>query len=313
MTTIKNVAVAGAAGTIGRPIVTHLLASNLFTKITVLTRDASRPLPFPPGSIIIKQVDYSSLSSLESALRGCDAAVSALSFDAISNQTLLVKAAANVGTVKRFIPSEYGNDTLNPLLATIPIYQPKIAIRSLCEQLAVSHPSFSWTTIQNASFLAADWTLDFIVDVKNRRADIKDGGDVLFCATTYEDVAQAVVGVLMNLEETANRPVRTSSVETTQNDIVSIAKDTLVELEGVGKGKDWTVTYSRTEELEAQARKRWAEGDRSEEVVAMFINRAFIGEGWGGYFPVRDNGLLGIKGIGREGLKRIVKERLGME
>lgn len=266
--------------------------------MTVLTRDGSKQRGLPED-ITIKQVDYDSLESLEAALKGQDALVSAMSFEAIHVQKNLVEAAAKAG-VKRMIPSEYGNDLLNPKLAAFPIYQPKIAIRERCEELTKEFPSFSWTTIHNASFLGPDWTLDFIVDMKNRKADIKDGGDVLFCATTYDDIAQAVIGIFTHPQETANRPVRISSVNTTQNELVAIAKE-------LGATDGWNLTYSSTEDLESEALRRWAEGDHSEEVIAMFINRAFIGKGWGGYFPVRDNDLLGIKGLERDELKAIVK------
>lgn len=244
-------------------------------------------------------VDYESVPSLETALRGQDALVSAIAFEAIQEQENLVEAAVNAG-VRRMVPSEYGNDTLNPKLATVPIYQPKIAIRERCERRAAEKPSFSWTTIQNASFLGPDWTLDFIVDVKEWKCDVKDGGDVLFCATTYDDIAQAAVGILTDLDETANRPVRISSINTTQNEIIAMAKE-------LGATEGWNITYSKTEEQEVEARRRWAEGDRSEEVVAMFINRAFIGEGWGGYFPVLDNELLGLRGLTKDELKGIIK------
>ncbi|KAI5859949.1 NAD(P)-binding protein [Durotheca rogersii] len=297
MAAIKNVAVVGATGKIGGPIVARLLESKLFN-VTVLTRDRGRQRRFPPG-VAVKEVDYDSVESLEAALRGQDALVSAVAFEAIDAQKNLVDAAVQAG-VRRMIPSEYGNDTLNPKLAAFPIYQPKIAIRERCERKVAENPSFSWTTIQNASFLGPDWTLDFIVDVKQRRADIKDGGDVLFCATTYDDIAQAVIGTLTHLDETANRPVRISSVNTTQNELIAIAKE-------LGATDGWDITHSKTEDLEVEALRRWAEGDHSDEVIAMFINRAFIGDGWGGYFPVRDNDLLGIKGLDREGLKAIIK------
>ncbi|KAI1101148.1 NAD(P)-binding protein [Jackrogersella minutella] len=300
MTTVKNVAVVGAAGKIGRPIVDRLLTSKLFS-VTALTRAGGRQRDFPAG-VTVKQVDYDSIESLASALKGQDALVSAMAFEAIDAQKNLVDAAVNAG-VKRMIPSEYGNDLMNPKLAAFPIYQPKIAIRQRCEQKAAENPSFSWTTIHNASFLGPDWTLDFIVDVKNRKADIKDGGDVLFCATTYDDIAQAVIGILTHLDETANRPVRISSVNTSQNELVAIAKE-------LGATEGWDLTYSKTEDLEGEALKRWAEGDHSEEVIAMFINRAFIGKGWGGYFPIRDNDLLGIKDMKRDELKDIIKQAL---
>jgi len=289
-----------AAGKIGRPIVARLLETGLYT-VTALTRDASKHSNLP-SEVKIKEVDYSSVASLKSALHGQDAVVSAMAFEAIEVQANLVDAAVEAG-VKRMIPSEYGNDTLNPKLATVPIYQPKIAIRERCERAVAANPGFSWTTIQNASFLGPDWTLDFIVDVKEKKADIKDGGDVLFCATTYDDIAQAVIGILAHLDESANRPVRISSIDTTQNEIVSLAKE-------LGATEGWNLTYSKTEDQEAEARKRWAEGDRSDEVIAMFINRAFIGEGWGGHFPVKDNQLLGIKGLTKDELKDIIKQAI---
>lgn len=276
----------------------RLLATNSFN-VTVLTRDEGRV--FPAG-VTVKVVDYGSVPSLEAALEGQDALVSAIAFEAIQEQENLVDAAAKVG-VKRMIPSEYGNDTLNPKLATVPIYQPKIAIRERCERRVAENPGFSWTTIQNASFLGPDWTLDFIVDVKNRTCDVKDGGDVLFCATTYDDIAQAAVGILTHLDETANRPVRISSINTTQNEIIAIAKE-------LGATDGWSITHSKTEEQEAEARKRWAEGDHSEEVIAMFINRAFIGKGWGGYFPILDNELLGLKGLQKDEFKDIIKQAM---
>ncbi|OTB00767.1 hypothetical protein M426DRAFT_26246 [Hypoxylon sp. CI-4A] len=297
MTTVKTVAVVGANGKIGRPIVDRLLASRHFT-VTILTRGGGQQRNFP-ADVTVKEVNYDSIESLEIALKGQDALVSAMAFEAIHVQKNLVEAALNAG-VKRMIPSEYGNDLMNPKLAAFPIYQPKIAIRQQCERGVTQHPTFSWTTIHNASFLGPDWTLDFIVDVKQRKADIKDGGDVLFCATTYDDIAQAVIGILTHLEETANRPVRISSVNTTQNELITLAKE-------LGATDGWDITNSRTEALESEALRRWAEGDHSEEVIAMFINRAFIGKGWGGYFPVLDNELLGIKGLDRDELKAIIK------
>ncbi|KJZ79026.1 hypothetical protein HIM_01799 [Hirsutella minnesotensis 3608] len=298
MAPIKNVAVVGASGWIGKHILARLLETGDFN-VTVLTRAATSN--FPPA-VTVKVVDYNSVESLESALQGQDGLVSAMSFEAIKEQERIVIAAANAG-VKRMIPSEYGNDLLNPKLSKFPIYQPKIAIRELCEQKTREKPGFSWTTVQNASFLGPDWCLDFIVDVKNRKADIKDGGDRLFCATTYEHVAQAIVGIFTHPEETANRPVRISSVNTTQNEIIAIAKE-------LGAGDDWALTYSRTEDLEEEALRRWAQGDHSEEVIAMFINRAFIGEGWGGFFPVRDNELLGIKELDGAGFRSIIREAM---
>ncbi|KAK1535760.1 hypothetical protein CPAR01_09302 [Colletotrichum paranaense] len=294
-TPIKHVALAGANGFLGRVLLDVLQRSKLF-ELTVLTREGSRH-EFPAG-VTVKKVDYESVPSLEAALRGQDALVSALAFDAIHIQRNVVDAAFNAG-IRRMIPSEYGNDTMNPKLAVIPIYQPKIAIRKYLDEKAAARPSFSYTIIMNVSFLAPGYALDFLVDVKGKKAHIKDGGNVKFCATTMPHIGQAVIGILTHLEETANRPVKISSVETTQNEIVEISKS-------IDPTGEWEVKHSRTEDLEKIAHERWSKGDHSEEVVEMFINRAFIGTE-AGYFPVTDDKLLGIEPIGREGLEQIIK------
>lgn len=212
-----------AGGTIGQPIIRTLLQSKLFDEVRVLTRAGAKH-GFPP-EVSVREVDYASPASLEAALTGIDCVVSAMSFDAIAAQQNLVDAAAAAG-VSRIIPSEYGNDTMNPKLSTMPIYQPKIAIRERCQRKVVETAGkFSWTVVMNASFLAPDWTLDFLVDMLNLKCDIKDGGDVLFCATTYDDVARAILGIIRHPEETANRPVKISSIDTTQNEILKLAQE----------------------------------------------------------------------------------------
>ncbi|KAJ4394879.1 hypothetical protein N0V93_004099 [Gnomoniopsis smithogilvyi] len=301
MIPIKTVAVAGAGGTIGQPIVRTLLLSKRFDEVRVLTRTGATH-GFPP-EVSVREVDYASPASLEAALRDVDCVVSAMSFDAIDAQQNLVDAAAAAG-VSRMIPSEYGNDTMNPKLATMPIYQPKIAIRERCQRKVLeTGGKFSWTVVMNASFLAPDWTLDFLVDMLNLQCDIKDGGDVLFCATMFDDVARAILGIILHPEETANRPVKISSIDTTQNEILKMAQEICPD--------GWKITHSSTEDLEKQGRERWAKGDHSFEVQSMLINRAFLGKGWGGYFPEKDNELLGIKGISKQELGQVIEVALG--
>ncbi|GAA5845027.1 hypothetical protein JCM9279_005409 [Rhodotorula babjevae] len=98
---IKSVAISGA-GNLGAFFPEHLLAAGFET--TVLTR-AGSDKSFPAG-VTVKEVDYSSASSLESALEGIDAVIATLT--AYDAQTALISAAAAAG-VKLFVPSEFGN------------------------------------------------------------------------------------------------------------------------------------------------------------------------------------------------------------
>ncbi|KAI8933009.1 hypothetical protein NX059_009658 [Plenodomus lindquistii] len=291
---IRNVAIAGATGLIGKHIFEAFLASKTF-RVTVLTRQGSKGVF--PSDVDVKIVDYESLPSLETALQGQDALVSALAFDAINVQKNLVDAAFNAG-VRRIIPSEYGNNLLDPNVATIPIYQPKIAIRQYLDLKVAERKTFSYTIIQNSSFLAPGYALNFLVDVENKRCDIKDGGDVLFSAATLGAVAQAAVGILSHLDETANRPVKIKSVDTTQNELLDIARK-------IEPSAKWEISYSKTQDLEQEARASWAKGDRSESVVEKFIWRAFLA--WGGYFEKTDNELLGVTSLDKAGLEDLVR------
>lgn len=298
-----------------------LVQSQHFDEVRVLTRSAAHHT-FPAG-VVVKEVDYASQPSLEAALRGVDGVVSAFAFEVIGQQRTLVDAAAAAG-VRRLIPSEYGNDTMNPKLATMPIYQPKIAIREQCQRLALAAAAddkrgpehgFSWTVVMNASFLGPDWTLDFLVDMTHRKCTIKDGGDVLFCAATYADIARAVLGIFCHPDETRNRPVKISSIDTTQNELLALAREVDAEANAeadasAAERPAWDISYANTEDLEREGRARWAAGDESFEVQSMMINRAFLGPGWGGFFPEKDNELLGVQGLDRSALKDMIREAL---
>src|ERR1700726_2267026 len=107
--TIKNVAVVGAAGNLGGVILDRLVASGKFN-IKVLKRSGSKSSL--PAAMDVVEVDFTSLDSLKSALAGQDAVVSAVGMRGLESQLLLVDAAASAG-VKRFIPSEFGSNLEN--------------------------------------------------------------------------------------------------------------------------------------------------------------------------------------------------------
>lgn len=66
MPTITKAALASASGSLGRPVLEHLISSN-FT-VTVLSREDSTST-FPTGVKVVK-VDYTSEENLTAALRG---------------------------------------------------------------------------------------------------------------------------------------------------------------------------------------------------------------------------------------------------
>jgi uncharacterized protein YbjT (DUF2867 family) len=295
MSKIAKVALAGATGNLGPSILKQLLNDG-FT-VTVLTRDSSAH-SFPP-SVTAIPVDYDSLDSLTNALRGQDAVVSTLAGAAIARQLLLVEAAGKAG-VQRFIPSEFGSNTLNEKTRELPVFKDKVAVIDALKQEAATG-GMSYTLICTGPFL--DWGIQagFIMNLKEKSIDLYDGGDRLFSATTLQTIANAVTGVLKHLEETKNRAVYVHDTATTLKKLASAGK----EIVGADGWKENTVAVD--EALE----QAWAELKKDTPNPTIFlynqIKASIWGEGYGGHFQTTDNELLGIKEKSDADIEALVK------
>ncbi|KAF5576556.1 isoflavone reductase like P3 [Fusarium pseudocircinatum] len=88
----------------------------------------------------------------------------------------------------------------------------------------------------------------FGVSPTDKTAGFLDYGEAKFTATTRHGVSQAVVGILSNLKETANRIAYISSTELSPDDSLEAEKK-LVGKEG------WKITLVKTDEEIARVRK----------------------------------------------------------
>lgn len=135
----------------GRAIVEELI--NAGYNVTAFTRGGSLAT-FPPG-VAVEQVDYGSLESLNAALQGQDAVVSAIATVAVGGQTSLINAAIQQG-VKRFIPSEFGINTR--IVEGTPIgkiVQDKVKTVDYLDEKSKANPRFTWTGVSSGLFF--DW------------------------------------------------------------------------------------------------------------------------------------------------------------
>lgn len=285
MTTIKNVAVVGAAGALGTPVLKALVDSGKFN-VTVLTRSSTKATF--PASVKVSQVDFESLESLTNALKGQDAVVSTVGTAGLQGQTLVIDAAVAAG-VKRFLPSEFGSDLSNPKTAAFPVYGFKLAVIQHLEAAAKAHPEFTYTLVRNGAFL--DWGLEqsFLLDWKSGKPAIWDGGDRLFSATSLASVGQAVVGTLTHFEETKNRPVYVQDLVTSQNKLLALARKVAPQLK-------LEPVPSSTTELKAASDARVAKGEFTPEVLIPYIFVSIFGDGYGGKMEKTDNEILGVPG-----------------
>jgi NmrA-like family len=239
-----------------------------------------------PSSVKVRPVDYSSLESLVSVLRGQDAVVSTMATLALDRQLLLIDAAAAAG-VRRFIPSEFGSDSSNPKSAALPAYTNKLAAQKALRDKAAAGTGFSYTIICTGPFL--DWGITkAFMSVKDKRISLFDGGDRLFSTTTLPTIGKAVCAVLAHPEETENRIVRVQDTTTTLKKLLEMGK------KATGS-EGWKVDVVP---IDAMLENAWAEfrqGKRDLKTMHGFIPAANWGNGYGGYFEKTDNELLGIK------------------
>lgn len=282
MSSITNVAIAGASGSLGSIVFQKLVSSGKF-KVKVLRRTGSEAT-YPAGTDV-SDVDFESLVSLTNALQGQDAVVANLSPTSLGLQQLLIDASVN-SKVKRFIPSEFGSNLDLPVNQALPIYAEKVRIAEYLAGKSESTP-LTYTKIYNGPFL--DWCVDnnFLLEYKGRKPRIFNGGNVVFSSTTLSSAADGVVGVLSHPEETENRSVFLEDFKLTQNELLAAVKKAVPE-------NEWMVQDYTVAEATAAANERLAKGLLDMETFAPYLYQSIMGTENGGNFEKNDNALLGI-------------------
>ena len=227
---IEKVLIAGATGSVGAPILKALLEEPSFN-ITILSR-ATSSATFPDGIPVKKVSDDFTTAELTEAFQGQDAVVVAISTTPVTKDGKdglafrLIDAAVSAG-VRRFIPSEYGANNLDPRARSlVPVYDRKgEMLEYLIRKANDSQGKLTWTSISCGSWL--DWGLDptksgnFLgIDVKARKATIYDSGNSRFAVTTSTNTGLAVVRALTHADLTANKQVFLSDFITTPRAIV---------------------------------------------------------------------------------------------
>ncbi len=240
------------------------------------------------------------MESLTTALKGQDAVVSAVGTDGFLGQSVLFDAAVAAG-VKRFLPSEFGSDLSNPKTASLPVFGYKVAIRKHIEEKVNAGANITYTYVVNAPFL--DWGIEvgFLLDWKEGKPRIYNGGDVPFSATSLQSVGLATVGVLSHYEETRNRQVYVHDIVVTQNQLLGIAKK-------VAPEKIWAPVPTKTSDMYEAANAALEKGDLS--VMYDYIFVGIFTDGYGGKFENVENELLGVPGKTEADLEAIFKKVL---
>ncbi|KAK1238027.1 hypothetical protein MKX08_002606 [Trichoderma sp. CBMAI-0020] len=244
----KNVALVGASGIVGKIILEGLLTDGSFNVTVISRKDSSATFP---SRVTVYKSDFSD-RDLETAFKGQDAVISALGKDGLGEQKKLVDAAISAG-VKRFLPSEFSASSQDAgVVQLLPLFSLKT---ELIEYLkAKQSADFSWTGIATSGLFDWGLTSGFLeYDIATKTATIWDDGNKKFTLTNEKELGAATAAVLKKPEETANKYLFISSVETTQNEILAALEETT--------GTKWTVNKTTTKEQVDAALQKLGAGD----------------------------------------------------
>ncbi|KAF2650660.1 isoflavone reductase family protein-like protein [Lophiostoma macrostomum CBS 122681] len=299
--TLRKVALIGGSGNLGPHLLDALRKDSSF-EVTVICRQSSQS-QFPAETKIIRVADNYPIDEVTAAFRGHDAVVLSLTFTDIMET--LVDAAIAAG-VKRLIPSMWGG-RLDDAEAR-EIFPPAAAKARQLDYVKFKETlGWSWTGVTCGPFLDLCIQKNFFgFDSKTRTGRIWDDGEKRFAVTTYKGVGQALVGILHNPLETANRIVHVSSMEMSLNELLMAYKD-------VTEVTEWDITYGDTEagirDAREQHRTAWEFGDRMEALALLGLLTEIRKEGGAhsGTKGIADNDLLGVA---QENLVECVRQNL---
>lgn len=298
---IKTVAVLGASGNIGQYIVRALVDAG-FTVTAVRRADSSATTVFPP-SVIIRTADYSSIASLTEALRGQDAAVSAIGMMGLALQKAIIDAAVAAG-VRRFVPSEFGTplDSISPNMRALMGAKVDALAHLKAKASELEEGTFTWTSIATSVFLefCLDHPVIFGIDIPARKATIFDSGNEKISVSSMAQVGRAVAAALKNADETANRYLRVYSAHTNQRELLGVIEEEL------GDGGKFAVTKVSTVDMEKRGHEKFAKGDFTAFFDLLAVHNYRDGaDNW--IKPGESaNSMLGL---GEEDLRALVREK----
>jgi hypothetical protein len=262
-----------AGGTnIGHHLVKNLASKpDLFT-VSVVARKSSKST-YPAGTAVQYVDDDLPHSQLVQALRGQDALISAIGFDAIALEEKLIDAAIEA-KIKRFFPSEYGVNNTHPEARKLsPIFGSKADI---IEQLrAKESTGLTWTAVPTGLWL--DWTLEpaiafAAINVKAHTATLWQNGTHQLSWSTLPWSAEGIAQMLLHPEQTANKIVPLHGVLASQNEIIAI----LEHLQGV----KYEISHFEHDKVIVDAQQKWKESRDRKSAVAL-VKAGFFLDGYG--------------------------------
>ncbi|KAK0625126.1 NmrA family transcriptional regulator [Bombardia bombarda] len=285
---IQNVALVGANGNLGSVILQTLLETGTF-RVTVLKRASSKS-SISEGLCIVE------ISEL-----GQDAVIAAFPLRNVDEHLRLADAAAAAGTVKRFIPADYGSvDARSPRARElVKLFEDKVKVRERLEELAAASDSgFCWTSLVNGHFFDWGLTNGFLhFHPTTKKAEVLGDGSEKSSVATLGRISEAVVGVLQRLEETRNRVLMVQSFCVSQMEV-------LRSLERV-MGEKWEVEYIEVDPF-IKKHKESADRGNKDSIEELVFALGVIEGNW----EVKEDFAMELLGLENEDLDEVVRKAL---
>ncbi|EFR01079.1 CipA protein [Nannizzia gypsea CBS 118893] len=303
MSYLRKVAIVGATGNIGRPIVREILKAQKH-EVTAITRTVSKAVM--PDGVKIAKVDYDNQPTLVSALRGQDVLIITMASSAPKDiQLKLVEAAAEAG-VPYIVPNGWGSDASHPLSDDAFIGPGQREIYKRVEELGKS----SWINFVTSfwyEFSLVGGTNCYGFDIKNRSVIFFDDGTARINTSTWNQTGKAVANFLslkekpddgederMAISGFRNKNVYISSFLVSQKDMFQ----SILRVTGT-KEADWEITHEPSEKRYQAGVELFKQGERIGFARALYT-RVFYPErpgfASGAYEPVHglQNDLLNL-------------------
>ncbi|KAK4185586.1 hypothetical protein QBC35DRAFT_524804 [Podospora australis] len=301
----------GGTGQIGSYITASILRSKpsfpqvtLFTSPGTAERKADQISKWKSEGLSVIVGDLTSSADVKAAYEssGADTVISAVGRGGLEHQIELLRLAEESGSVKWFLPSEYGTDIEhNDKSPNEPPHQLKLKVRKYVrEQLkrvkvtyVVTGPYFDmWVNSAPGLEIAGGFK------PAEKKAWIIEDGEGKVGFTTMWNVGKFVVTALQNPDVSFGKALKVQSFIVTPNQV-------LAEYEKL-TGAKWEVTKTPLDDIRAFEAELWKKGDPRATLVTL---RRIWAEG-GTLYAKNDNELLGVKPEDLDSLEGAVKKAL---
>lgn len=201
----------------GTEVLAALQSEGVFN-LSILSRNSSQST-FPADIRVYKVNDDYPIDQLVDAFKGQDALISTLPGRPYTVHLRMIDAAIQAG-VKRFIPTEYGNNTCAAAAELVALYEDKAKVAAYLK--SKEHTGLTWTAVHTGQFF--DWGIEsgwLDYHLKDKRVTIYDSGDKKWSTSTLGTASAAVAKVLLKPEETKNKPIFVASFTVSQRQVLN--------------------------------------------------------------------------------------------